>query len=444
MTYLEFVASKQVRLLRSGVSEPDLPSPVLFDFQQFVTIDALKRGRSALFLDTGLGKTLCQLEWARQVPGDVLILAPLAVAQQTVREASEKLNLSVGHSKDGTISERITIANYERLHLFEPSRFNAIVLDESSILKSFEGKTKRALCEGFKATPFKLCCTATPAPNDYTELGNHSEFLNVMRQSDMQSRWFVNDSSDTGTWRLKGHAVRPFWEWVASWGACVERPSDAGGDDTRFRLPKMTTNTHVVGEGFRLSSDEIDGVSATSMFATKRESLADRVSTAAALAKHDQPCIVWCQTNEESTALRRAIPDSIEVKGSDPIDEKESKLVAFSTGQERCIITKDSIAGFGLNWQHCAHQVFASISYSYEAFYQAVRRSWRFGQTRPVTIDVVLSQAEQPIWNTLKQKLAAHDQMKSAMRFAKPILQTPTSNSVPQMTPGHLPRWLSR
>lgn len=423
MTYQELIERKNARARPHGLSDVPPLSPVLFDWQRRVVDFALRAGRAALFLDTGLGKTLCQLEWARHVPGEVLILAPVAVAPQTVREAKEKLGMEIHHSRDGGVRGKLTITNYERMHLFDLSRFSGVVLDESSILKSFMGKTKRLLCESFAKTPWRLACTATPAPNDYMELGNHSDFLSVMPSNEMLSRFFINDSMSFGTYRLKGHAVRPFWEWVGSWAACISKPSDAGGDDSVFTLPPIQTRLHVIqaplvgdiDQGLLFSGAAI---SATSMHKDKRRTLKERVAKAVELADTSDFCIIWCESNDESEALAAAITDSVEVVGSDEPDEKEEKLDRFSRGGVRVMITKPSIAGFGLNWQHCNHLIFASLSYSYESFYQAARRAWRFGQQRQVTVDAVIADSEQSIWQTIKGKMESHEQMKSAMRFA--------------------------
>lgn len=424
MKYSEFLKRKLEHVGLTGLADVPAIHKQLFDFQHNVTDLALRRGRFALFLDTGLGKTICQLEWAKHVPGKVLILAPLAVAEQTRREG-EKIDLQVHHSRDGKLKGKVTVTNYERMHLFDLSQFNGVVLDESSILKSFMGKTKQALCEAFERTPFRLCCTATPAPNDYMELGNHSAFLGIMEGSEMLTRWFINDTMHFGRYRLKGHAVRSFWEWVASWAACVEKPSDAGGDDSRFELPPLETRINQVETDYSIQPGEgdlfrIPEMSATSMHREKRHSLDRRVALALELAQGKAHNIVWCETNAEAERIADGLGDEcVEVHGSESIDAKEEKLTAFSLGQVRCIVSKPSLAGFGLNWQHCAHQIFASLSYSYEMFYQAIRRSWRFGQKKPVRVDVILSGSELPLWQTISRKMGAHQQMKNAMKYAK-------------------------
>lgn len=422
--YQRLIERKTLTASRQGLDTSDFHS-VLFGYQRNVTQFALQCGRAALFLDTGLGKTLCQLEWARHVPGKVLILAPVAVAPQTQRESRDRLGMDLCHSRDGKHDTKVVITNYERLHLFDPSEFTGVVLDESSVLKSFAGKTKQRLCEAFRHTPYRLACSATPAPNDFMELGNHSDFLGVMPRSEMLARWFVNDSSDTGTWRLKGHAVRPFWQWVATWAACAEKPSDAGGDDSTHVLPQLCTRLSVVERDCRPNIDtgELFGglaMSATAMHADKRATCRQRCCIASDIANAtSESVIVWCESNAESDLLTSLIPDAVEVTGADDPDEKEKKLDAFATGKSRVIVTKPSIAGFGLNWQHCNRVVFASISYSFESFYQAVRRSWRFGQTRPVQVDVVIASSEQGIWQAIQRKMRDHDGMKEAMRHAR-------------------------
>lgn len=451
--YAAFLQRKTIKAQQTGITPPKL-HPGLFDFQRNVTEWALQTGRAALFLDTGLGKTVCQLEWARHIPGKVLILAPVAVAPQTVREGHEKLGLMINHSRDGSTDDRcpITITNYERLHLFDVTQFHGVVLDESSILKSFSGKTTRMLCDMFKNTPFRLACSATPAPNDYMELGNHCEFLGVMPQSQMLARFFINDTSDTGTWRLKGHAVQPFWEWVATWAACAQKPSDAGGDDERFKLPPLTYKVHTVEslmkpdfeEGLLFSGG--GSLSATKIHADKRETLQPRVSLASKLALESKSAIVWCETNSESAALAKAIEDCVEVVGSDDPDDKEEKLDRFTTGKVARIVTKGSIAGFGLNWQHCNRVIVASLSYSFESFYQEIRRSWRFGQKRPVHVDVIIAESEQSIWRAIREKMDAHQEMNEAMRFAQFDRSRTQAIKIPY-NPQHkteLPTWISK
>ena len=395
---------------------------------------ALSRERSAAFLDTGLGKSFIELEFARQAADETgkpsLILTPLAVAGQMVREGA-KFGIEARQIRDQSeVGRGVMVANYERLSKLDPASFGAVILDESSILKSYASKTRVALTEAFKDTRFKLAATATPSPNDHTELGNHAEFLDVMRQQEMLSKWFINDTSTASQeWRLKGHAAEDFWAFVASWARCATMPSDLGGDDTGYILPAIDRHVHVVeadrsqnvaqGMLFRIPE-----MSATSFHEEKRLTISQRCAMAAELANHDKPVTVWCETDEESAMLTKMIDGAIEVKGSLDPDEKEARLLGFADGKYRAIVVKPKLAGFGVNWQHCAHAIFASISFSYEQHYQAVRRSYRFGQTGIVRNDVVMSDTEASIWDVIGVKSEKHDEMKRAMASAMKSAQT--------------------
>lgn len=418
MTYLEFIASKDWAVPSEGIRPSSPISETLFPYQRESVKRLLGMGRGAAFLDTGLGKTAIQCEWARHVPGRVLFVAPLAVAQQTQAEAKRLLGMDLDHCKDGTSSARFVITNYERLERFDPSPFAGVVLDESSILKSFMGKTKQSLCESFAKTPYRLACTATPAPNDYMELGNHSEFLGIMPGTEMLTRWFINDAASVGSYRLKGHAVADFWRWVASWSVVAARPSDLGFSDEGFELPPMTSEIITVES--ELETNHADGLlfdlpvaNAANLHRERRKTLGERVSMVAGMVNgSSDPWVVWCESNEESGALAKAIPDSVEVKGSDSLETKESRLTAFSSGEARAIVSKPSICGFGMNWQHCHNMVFASVSYSFEKYYQAVRRCYRFGQKMPVNVRVLLSSVEIPVWRAVLEKASRHEGMK--------------------------------
>jgi hypothetical protein len=408
----------------------------------------LKVGTGAAFLDTGLGKTFLQLDWARNVPGDVLILAPLAVAQQTVEEAQNLLGMDVDHSRDGTVRNRITITNYERAHLFDVGRFNAVVLDESSILKGQNSKTRQWLTDSFRHTPWKLACTATPAPNDHTELGNHSQFLGIMNSQEMLTRWFIHDSANTAEWRLKGHAVKDFWAWVGSWSCCVSKPSDLGFDDTGYDLPNLHIETHIHNAPLVTDTQDMlfdmPSVAATDLHATRRATIHERCRSVADMVNASaEPWIVWCESNDESDMLAKLIPDAVEVKGSQTIEQKETRLDDFTQGRARVLVSKPSICGFGMNWQHCRNMAFASISYSYESFYQAVRRCWRFGQTQEVRVHVCISDAEIPVWRVIERKTIDHDTMKREMRES--IGNTQTHDVKIDYNPqvdAVLPQWL--
>ena len=425
--YREFIASRSPTNQMAGF-KPKSISDKAKEHQRAVIDFALHRGKSAAFLDTGLGKSFIELEFARQCAEETrkpsLILTPLAVAGQMVREG-QKFGIDARQIREQhEVGGGVMVANYERLAKLDPASFGAIVLDESSILKSYASKTRVMLTEAFKDTRYKLAATATPSPNDHTELGNHAEFLDVMRQQEMLSKWFINDTSTASQeWRLKGHATQDFWSFVASWARCATMPSDLGGDDTGYVLPEIDRRVHIV-EADRMENVaqgmlfRIPEMSATSFHEEKRLTITQRCKLAADLATHDKPVTVWCETNEESAALAKMIPGAIEVHGSLDPDEKERRILGFADGEYRVIVTKPKLAGFGVNWQHCAHAVFASISFSYEQHYQAVRRSHRFGQSETVRNDIVLSDTEASIWDAIGVKSGKHDEMKRRMADA--------------------------
>jgi hypothetical protein len=433
--YRNLIARKRVAFEARGLTQWGELPPSLFDHQRHGVEFALRAGCAALFYDTGLGKTAMALAWGDQIVRHtnkpVLMLAPLAVGPQHVREAA-RLGIDARVIRDGSEIDgpRIYVLNYDRLDRIDPAMFGGVILDESSILKSFTGATTRALIAAFARTPFRLCCTATPAPNDHTELGTHAEFLGVMRRDEMLPIWFIHDSADTGTWRIKGHAQDDFWAWVSSWARCVSSPSDIGFDDTGFILPELVTHRHEVRADTSLDTGfEKDGQSrlfripensATSIHREKRMTLDARADKIAGIinAEKSEPWVVWCETNDEADALIARLPDAVEVRGQHSPDEKEAKLIAFSSGQSRIIITKPSIAGFGLNWQHAARQAFIGLSFSYESYYQAVRRSWRFGQARPVHIHIACADTERAVYEVVTRKAEDHGAMKDAMRRA--------------------------
>lgn len=414
--YAEFIAAKHRRAPATGFESGELPA-ALFDWQAKIVRWATRRGRAAIFADCGLGKTAMQLAWADQIArhtsGRVLILTPLAVSAQTVAEAEKFGVAGVSVCRDHTQAMgegvRIAVANYEKLGHFDPEDFAGVVLDESSILKAHDGKTRNQIISSFAETPFRLACTATPAPNDQTEMGNHAEFLGTMTRSEMLAMFFVHDGGKTQDWRLKGHAQSAFWEWVCSWACVVTSPSDIGADSTGFDLPPITYQTHTITagkpqRGMLFHSGE--GMGLQERRAARRDSLEGRVQAVADLvaAEPDEHWLIWCDLNAESSALAKSIPGAVEVYGSMSAEAKESALEAFSSGQTRVLVSKPSIAGFGLNWQHCARVVFCGLSDSYESFYQATRRCWRFGQERPVRVHIVISDAEQPIADNISRK----------------------------------------
>ena len=425
--YLDFLVNKMERMEDSGFHvERNGINKMLFPFQVDIVQWALKLGRCAIFAECGLGKTPVQLEWARHVVEytgmPVLILAPLAVSQQTKREG-EKFGIECSVVRDGSeVVAGINITNYERIEKFDPSVFGGVVLDESSILKSFMGKTKQLLCDYFDQTPFRLCCTATPAPNDHVELGNHSDFLGIMPRTEMLSRWFLHDSGQTSVWRIKHHAVQPFWSWVSSWAVCIRQPSDLGHSDDGFVLPKLHQHRHVIRADYEALGSEIGEMfysptaSATTVHKVMRVTAPSRAQEVARIVNDSTGSwVVWCHTNYEADELRLAIPEAVEVRGNDRPDIKESKLMGFVAGEFRVLITKPKIAGFGMNWQHCHQAAFIGMSYSYEAYYQAVRRNWRFGQEHEVHVHTVMSEAEQQIYDNVMVKAAKHDEMGRSM-----------------------------
>lgn len=453
MDYQNFISSKQIAVSQSGF-EPLRLSDSLFEYQRHCVEFALRAGRSAMFLDTGLGKTFCQLEYAREVVEHsnqpVLVLTPLAVAAQTAREA-DKFGIDAKVIRDdGDVFNGVNIINYDRLDRLDVSQFSGVILDESSILKNFSGKTRNHLVNAFRDTPYRLACTATPSPNDHTELGNHSEFLGVLNHADMLPRWFINDTRNTGDWRLKGHAVKPFWDWVAAWSRCVSRPSDLGFSDFGHVLPDLNIERHVIdfeseaeSQGQLFASPEL---SATGIHAVKKESVEHRAAKVAEMVNADrEPWLVWCDTDLEADHLKRLIPDAVEVRGSDKIEHKEAALLGFADGAIRVLITKPSIAGFGMNWQNCNNMAFVGLTYSYESFYQAVRRCWRFGQLRPVNAHLVMTHAEEAIWRNVAGKAESHDDMKREMREAMQrnagIHIEQRAAYVPQKA-ANLPQWL--
>lgn len=424
--YEEFIRSKRATAPTCGIPDCGDLHDGLFPFQRDIVMWALRRGRAAIWADCGLGKTWMALEWAAKIhehTGDrVLILTPLAVAAQFVDEG-EKMGVAVTLCRDvSDLTDAINVTNYDRLDRFPADMFGAVILDESSILKDFTSKTRNAIISAFEATPYKLACTATPSPNDFTELGNHAEFLGVMSRVEMLSMFFVHDGGSTQDWRLKGHARDDFWEWLCSWAVAVRMPSDLGYDDDGFTLPPMSITHHVVDtnmdtlakERGRLFVDTRMGLS--DQRTARRISTVDRVAVAAAMVNEsDDPWIVWCDMNDESSALTAAIDDAIEVRGSDTPESKEAAIRSFSRGNERVIVTKPSICGWGVNWQHCAHVAFVGVSHSFEAWYQAIRRTYRFGQSRKVECHVITSSAEQGVIDNLKRKQRDAEEMVSQM-----------------------------
>ncbi len=451
--YDDFIRGKQRAGHSYGLETVPKLNRHLYDWQREITAWALERGRAAIFADCGLGKTLMQLAWAHALrlshaergltKVDTLILTPLAVAAQTCREA-ERFGIQDVRQvrQQSDVRPGISVANYEMLHKLDTGAFEAVVLDESSILKAFTGKTKQALVKAFDKTAYRLCCTATPAPNDVVELGNHCEFLGVLSSREMLSRWFVNDTMCAGNYRIRGWAHDSYWRWVSSWAASVRRPSDLGYSDAGFELPELNIVDVKVDVDIRrvwLSGELFPGakkLSATNIWREKRQTMDDRVARVVELvaAEPDETWLVWCDTNAESDALTKAIDGAVQVKGSHKLVTKESRLRAFSEGVTRVLVTKPDIAGHGLNWQHCARQVFVGVTYSFERFYQAVRRCWRYGQTRPVDCYVVYAETEGDVVGTVRRKHKEHEKMHNEMRGAMKKAGLMWRRDVGQMT----------
>lgn len=414
MEYLNFLKRKQIIDSPSGIEiEVDI-NPILFSFQKDTVRWALRRGRAAIFAGCGLGKTFIQLEWAKHIPGKILILAPLAVSQQTIREG-KKLGVEVKYCREQSqVSSKITITNYEMLHKFDISLFNGVVLDESSIIKNFAGRTRNLIVESFSNTPFRLACTATPAPNDYMELGNHAEFLGIQSRSEMLSMFFVHDGGETSKWRLKGHAENEYWKWLASWAVMMQKPSDLGYDDNGFILPKLNYHEHIIdnnpGSKFNLFSKEAKTLLERRQ--ARRDSLNERVKLCADIVnKSDESWIVWCNLNSEGNLLERTIKGSLQIEGSDNYEFKEKNMLAFSDDKIKCLITKPSIAGHGMNWQNCHNVAFVGLSDSWEEYYQAIRRCWRFGQKEQVNVHVIISEKEGAVLKNIKRKEESAENM---------------------------------
>ena len=429
MNYIDFLNTKEEKFISSGfeINKKEL-NENLFEYQKDVVKWALKKGRAALFEECGLGKTLQQLEWSQKVVnytgGKVLILTPLAVAKQTVREGL-KFGITVNLCRsEKDVKEGINITNYEMLHAFNLEEFTGVVLDESSILKNFTGKLRNEIIEGFKYTPYKLACTATPSPNDFMELGNHAEFLGVMTRTEMLSMFFVHDGGDTKSWRLKGHAVDRFWKWVSTWSVMITNPKDLGYFDNKFKLPGL--NIHEVLVKTHEETDKLIPDIAQTLNErreARKNSLEERLNKVKELVNgSNEQWLIWCDYNYEGEALKKEITKSKEVKGSDTPEYKENSMLEFADGGVSILITKPKIAGFGMNWQNCNNMIFFGLSDSYEQFYQSVRRCHRFGQQKEVNVYVILGEREISVLNNIKRKQEDAETMKENMlKYAKNI-----------------------
>jgi len=424
MSYHAFLDRKRMVDPMTGMADvPPLPS-FLFPHQRDIVQWALRRGRAAIFAGTGLGKTLMQLVWgdevARFTGKPVIIFAPLAVAAQHVREA-ERFGISIRmvRSQDD-VDPGLNVTNYQKIGAFYLSAFGGVVLDESSILKSTDGHYRTRLVEECAAIPFRLAATATPAPNDFMELGNHAEFLGVMSYTDMLATFFVHDGGETQKWRLKGHAENEFWKWMASWAVMLRKPSDLGYPNEGYDLPPLHQTQHTVAVDYAPSLDTgllfpIEARSMKERLSARRNTVAERVALAAQITPTDRPFVWWCNLNAESEALVKAIPGAVETRGSDLDDVKESKLRDFSEGRTRVLVTKPGVAGFGMNWQHCADTGFVGLSDSFEQVFQAIRRFWRFGQTKPVNVHFIAAETEGAVVANIRRKETDAERMAAAM-----------------------------
>lgn len=409
MSYIDFIETKSFASRQAGF-DADLSSYSVFPYQKDIVRWACMRGKAAIFADTGLGKTMMQLTWASQVVketgGKVIILAPLAVKEQTIAEA-EKFGISLNN---------IDVNNYEQLHNIEPSQYEGVVLDESSILKGINSKTRKLVQQCFNDTPYRLSCTATPSPNDFMELGTQSEFLGVMSQVEMLAMFFVHDGGDTSKWRLKGHGKRKFFEWLATWAIFITKPSDLGYEDEGHTLPELVFHEHIIDSGI---TDGLFAPIASGLLdrnRARKDTVDDRVEEAARIVNgmKDQ-CLVWCHLNDESEKLSAAIDGAVEVKGSDSPEHKKSALLGFAKSEVNTLVSKPRIAGFGMNFQSCNQMVFVGLSDSWEQFYQAVRRCWRYGQKRKVHVHIVSADIEGGVLLNIKRKEQQHKQLTKEM-----------------------------
>lgn len=460
--YEEFLKKKEIRAPYSGFdfSQGNMNGN-LFDWQKDIVRWALKKGKAALFEDCGLGKTIQQLEFAFRVSEytmtPVLIVAPLAVADQTRREGAKfGYEVTVCRTQED-VKDGINITNYEMLSHFDASVFGGVVLDESSILKNYSGTIRTEIIEMFRQTPYKLSCTATPAPNDYMELGNQSEFLGVMSRGEMLSTFFIHDGGETSKWRLKGHAEDDFWKWLATWAVVLTSPADLDYDASGYDLPDKITTEHTVQSeqetaiGENVSMFVVTAKTLNERRGARRDSLEARCKMAAELVaeKPNEQWLIWCDLNDESGTLADLIPGAVEVRGSDSPEYKAKMLNGFTVGDVKHMVSKPSIAGFGLNWQNCHNMIFVGLSDSYEMMYQAVRRCWRFGQKHTVNVHIVISDAEGAVKENIERKERQAERMTAEMvRHTKDILEQEIRGTVrvsipydPQI-PMVIPKWL--
>jgi superfamily II DNA or RNA helicase len=450
MNYAEYLAHKKASDPATGITDPGDMHPALFGYQADIVRWALRRGRAAIFAGTGLGKTLMELAWAHAVADftgkPVLIFTPLAVAAQFVTEGAKFGLPCTRAASQSDICSGVYVTNYDKRDRFDLTSFAGMVLDESSILKAHTGKTRDAIIAASQSIPFRLAATATPAPNDYMELGNHAEFLGVMSYAEMLAMFFVHDGGDTAKWRLKRHAESDFWAWMCSWAVMLTKPSDLGYDDAAHSLPPLLTHQHTVAVEYRSSVDTgmlfpIEARTMQERLGARRDSIADRVQCAAALINgNNRPWVAWCNLNTEADAMTKAIPGAVQVSGSDSEDLKEARLDAFARGDIRVIVTKPSICGFGMNWQHCADTAFVGLNDSFEQVFQAVRRFWRFGQTQSVNVHFIASEMEGAVVANLQRKETDANRMIASMVAHMADLTATSIKGVTRDKAGYAPK----
>lgn len=454
--YQAFLDSKRVFAPACGfdVSDSGL-NPMMEPFQRDITRWALKRGKAAVFAHTGLGKGFIQLEWCRMVSQKtkrrVLLLAPLAVAEQFRGESAKfGIPVTVCESFDDA-NQGINITNYDRLDKFPLEHFAGVALDESSCIKDWTSQTAKDLINGLKDTPYKLCSTATPSPNDHAELGTHAELLDVMTRAQMLAMYFEHDGGETSKWKLKGHGKKPFWKFVASWAVCLLKPSDLGYPDDKFILPKLNIIEHIVAVDQSIATEGMlfrcPDLSATGLHKEMRLTAGARAAKVAELvnAEPDEPWLIWANTEYEAKEIRALLPNVVEVRGPDPRDKKVKALMGFASRDFDQMLSKVSIAGWGMNYQHCARMVFCGLSYSFEGMFQGIRRSWRFGQKREVNAHVVIAETEGPVLATIKRKEAQYEELQSEMNEAmreEQLAQRAPKHKYEHIKRMKVPEWL--
>lgn len=463
MEYIDFLKTKRNTAPSVGFDVPESAmNPRMFGWQKDIVRWALKKGRAALFEDCGLGKTIQQLEWSRHVSSHmekpVLIAAPLAVAEQTRREG-QKFGYQVTVCRtQADVSPGLNVCNYEMLDHFDAAAFGGVVLDESSILKNYAGKVRNQIIEMFRDTPYRLSCTATPSPNDYMEQGNQAEFLGVMSRSEMLSMFFTHDGGSTSQWRLKGHGEDRFWQWMAGWAVVLASPKDLGYPEEGYQLPEKRVTEHIVDTAAPWMEEEPclftrEARTLSERRHARRQSLEERCREAARLAAERpwEQWLIWCDLNDESGRLAELIPGAKEVRGSDRPEDKARVLDDFTQGKLRVLVTKPSIAGFGLNWQNCHNMIFVGLSDSFEMMYQAIRRCWRFGQKEEVQVHIISSRAEGAVLDNIRRKEEQCRRMEEKMRaYTKEILRHEIRGTVWEKMEYHpqmemvLPPWIRR